>query len=484
MEHEASGGKFYITTPIYYVNDKPHIGHAYATIVADTLARWRRAQGEDVLFLTGVDENSQKTIDAAKKTDEEVRAYTDRLAAEWEAAWVTLGISYTDFIRTTEARHVETVKDFWGRMDSAGDLYKGTYEGLYCKGHEAFMKEDELVDGLCPDHRIAPELVSEENYFFALSKYRTQLLDFYATHAEFVAPAHRFNEVKSFVEDGLEDVSFSRNKREWGIPVPNDPEQKIYVWADALVNYISAVGIEGWEDHPADVQAVGKDILRFHAVIWPAMLMSAGLPLPGQIIASGFLTVGGTKIGKSLGNAVDPLELAARYGTDALRYFLLREVPYGQDGDFSEEKMKERYNADLANGVGNFAARVLTLAEKEGTLDAPARGVASEFEKTIADMRRAVHKKLGEFKFTDALAAVWSAISFGDRYVNETKVWEMKDADDRKAAIHNLVLLLSAVALTLAPFLPDAAQKITECIREDGGAFTAKKGPILFPRIK
>lgn len=473
--------RFYITTPIYYINDKPHIGHALTTIVADTLARWRGRAGEDVVFLAGTDENSQKTIEAAKKSGEETRAYTERMAEIWQETWAKLGISNTDFIRTTEERHIEIVKDFWARMEAADDIYKGTYQGLYCKGHEAFMKEDELVDGLCPEHKIAPELVSEENYFFRLSKYEKQLLEFYGTHGEFVAPAHRFNEVKSFVEQGLEDVSFSREKKEWGIPVPNDPNQVIYVWADALVNYISSVGIEGWEHHPADIHAVGKDILRFHAVIWPAMLMSAGLPLPGQVIANGFLTINGTKISKSLGNVVDPLDLVARYGTDALRYFLLREVPYGEDGDFSEEKMKERYNADLANGLGNFAARVSTLAEKEALTSAK---LDPEFEKLINDTQRAIEIKLQTFKFHEALMEIWNAISFGDRYVNEKKVWEIKDEGERRKTLFNLVTLLEAIAVMLSSFMPEASKKITGAIVHNGDILNVKKIEGLFPRMK
>ena len=476
-----SNSEFYITTPIYYVNGVPHIGTAYTTIVADTLARWRAALGEHVIFSTGVDENAQKTVDAAAKTDEDPHAYVDRMAEIWTAAWQKMGISYTDFIRTTEERHIETVNDFWGRMDAAGDLYKGKYQGLYCKGHEAFMKEDELVDGLCPEHKTEPELVTEENYFFQLSNYQQRLLDFYATHEEFVAPAHRFQEVKSFVEQGLEDISFSREKKEWGIPVPNDPNQVIYVWADALVNYISVVGIERWEEHPADMHAVGKDILRFHAVIWPAMLMSAGFPLPGQIIANGFLTVDGTKISKSLGNAIDPLDLVARYGNDAVRYFLLREVPYGEDGDFSEAKMKERYNADLANGLGNFTARVLTIAEKnsvpEGTLD-------EEFAVTIRAMQKAVLAKMGQLKFNDALAAVWSAISFGDRYVNEKKIWEIKDEAELVKILFNLVSLLEAVTRELASFMPETARVLSAAIEHKGDSIVVKKPEILFPRVK
>lgn len=485
--NRMSSTKFYITTPIYYVNDKPHIGHAYTTIVADTLARWRAARGEDVAFLTGVDENSQKTVDAAKKSNEETHAYIDRMAGVWSDAWARLGIANTDFIRTTEERHIEVVKDFWGRLEAAGDIYKGRYEGLYCKGHEAFMKEDELVDGLCPDHKMAPELVSEENYFFRLSKYRDRLLEFYEAHGEFVAPAHRFNEVRAFVEHGLEDVSFSREKREWGIPVPKDPNQVIYVWADALVNYVSAVGMEGWEEHPADIHVMAKDIARFHAVIWPAMLMSAGLPLPGQVLVHGFFTVNGTKMSKTIGNVTDPLEVAAKYGNDALRYFLLREIPFGADGDFSEEKMKELYNGHLANGLGNFTARVLTLAEKEtfdGTDGAPPLKPDPEFEACINDMKRAVTEKIGQFKFSEALAAIWAAISFGDRSVNEKKVWEIKDVAERRQALFDLTVLLDNIAAVLTPFLPDTSKKITASIRWENGTLTVKKGDILFPRLK
>ena len=474
--------EFYITTPIYYVNDKPHIGHAYSTIVADTLARWREVRGEHVVFSTGVDENSQKTVDAAKKNNEEVHSYVDRLAEVWSSTWVRLGISNTDFIRTTEERHIEVVKDIWGRMEAAGDIYKGQYEGLYCKGHEAFMKEDELTpDGLCPDHKVAPELITEENYFFRLSNYQQKLLEFYDAHGEFVAPAHRFNEVRAFVEQGLEDISFSREKKDWGIPVPNDPNQVIYVWADALVNYISIVGIEGWEEHPADVHVMAKDIVRFHAVIWPAMLMSAGLPLPGQVISTGFLTFNGTKMSKSLGNVVDPLDLAERYGNDGLRYFLLREISFGDDGDFSEEKMKERYNSDLANGLGNFAARVLTLAEKEALRHA---APDPDFNAVIEVMQRTVYGKIKEYKFADALAAIWSAISFGDRYVNEKKIWEIKDDAARASALVNLVLLLDAVAMELVPFLPETARKIRASIVHEGDALRTKKPETLFPRVK
>jgi methionyl-tRNA synthetase len=474
--------KFFITTPIYYINDRPHIGHAMTSIVADVLARWRGGQGADVIFSTGVDENAQKTVDAAAKAGEEIRAYTDRMALIWESVWQKLGISYTDFIRTTEPRHAVVVTDFWRRLEATGDIYKDRYEGLYCTACEAFYKESELTpDGLCPIHRKAPELVSEENYYFALSKYRTALLDFYAAHEEFVAPASRFNEVKSFVERGLEDISFSREKKEWGIPVPDDPHQVIYVWADALVNYITVVGgIEGWEQHPADIHTAGKDILKFHAIIWPAMLLSAGLPLPGQVVANGFLTIGGAKMSKTIGNVIDPVDLAERYGNDAVRYFLLREIPFGEDGDFSEEKMKDRYHSDLANGLGNFAARVLALADKEealaGTLD-------SAFELEIQKMQQLVFARTKEYRFHEALAAVWAAISFGDKYMNDEAVWSIKDAALRRDRLFKLISLLSAAAEALAPYLPDASRKISAAIRREGDTFRARRIEPLFPRV-
>jgi len=474
--------KFYITTPIYYINDKPHIGHAYTTIVADVLARWRGGLGEDVTFSTGVDENAQKTVDAAAKLGEEIHAYTDRMAEIWESTWQKLGISYTDFIRTTEPRHAMVVADFWKRMEAAGDIYRDKYEGFYCVPCETFYKEEELTpDGLCPVHKITAEWVSEENYYFSLSKYQQPLLDFYEAHEEFVAPANRFNEIKSFVEHGLEDVSFSREKKAWGIPVPDDPNQVIYVWADALVNYITVVGgVEGWEQHPADIHMIAKDIARFHAIIWPAMLMSAGLPLPGQVVTHGFLTINNTKISKTLGNVIDPLTEVATYGIDALRYFLLRELPFGEDGDFSEAKMKERYNSDLANGLGNFAARVLALAEKEELRRVPLEGV---FQGEIDAMKESVFAKIKDYKFHDALVLVWVTISYGDKYLNDNAVWAIKDDDDRRKKIFNLVSLLDNVAAILLPFMPESSRKITAAIQWDGDVLRAKRIDPLFPRI-
>ncbi len=472
--------KFYITTPIYYINDKPHVGTAVTTIVADVLARFWRQQGEDVLLVTGTDENSQKTVDAAAKKGEDIVAYTDRMAKVWEETWEKLGISNTDFIRTTEPRHVETVLDLWSRIDAAGDIYKDMYTGLYCKGCEEFKKEEDLVDGLCPEHKVAPEAVSELNYFFRLSNYQEKLLELYENRPDFVVPENRFRELKAFVEGGLEDISISRETRDWGIPVPKDEHQKIYVWFDALINYVSAVGVDWWEQHPADLHTVGKNITRFHAVIWPAMLLSAGLPLPRQVLANGFLTIDGTKISKSLGNAIDPLDLTAKYGNDALRYFLLREIPFGEDGDFSEAKMKDRYNGDLANGLGNFASRVSTLAEKEGPLSG---AIDPEFAAQIDLAKKAVERKTKDYRFHEALAAAWTAIAFGDKYVNDKKVWAITDDAERKHALYNLVALLQGVAAVLLPYIPASSQKIAEAIRHEGNTFTVKKIDVLFPRI-
>ncbi len=474
--------KFYITTPIYYVNDKPHVGHAYTTIASDILARYHRLLGDEVTFLTGTDENSQKTVEAAKKSGEEINFYADRLAEIWKSVWRTLNISNTDFIRTTEERHKKVVCEVWQRIWDSGDIYKGKYEGLYCQGHEAFMKEGDLVDGFCPDHRTKPEFISEDNYFFKLSKYQGRLLKFYEDNPEFVVPESRFHEIKSFVSRGLEDISISREKQKWGIPVPGNPQHVIYVWFDALINYISAVGLGGWTNHPADIHAVGKDIIRFHGIIWPAMLLSAKLPLPKQLMTNGFFTVGGVKISKSLGNAIDPTELSGRYGVDALRYFLLREIPYGEDGDFSLEKFKERYNSDLANGLGNFAARVSTLAETIGEIKKIL--LDKEIESAIQGTRTKLADRLQSFKFHEALTEIWKLIQVGDLYLNEHKPWTESDKEKKIKIIYNLVVILDNIGWMISPILPDTSEKITVAIKwVSENSLTVHKVEQLFPRL-
>ncbi|MDP3948999.1 MAG: methionine--tRNA ligase [bacterium] len=465
--------KFYITSPIYYVNDKPHVGHAYSTIIADTLARYHRALGDEVTFLTGTDENSQKTVDAARKSGEDIISYTDRLAGVWKSVWQALNISNTDFIRTTEARHKKMVEEFWKRLWDNGDIYKGRYEGLYCKGHEAFMKESDLVNGLCPDHKTKPEHFAEDNYFFRLKRYEKDLSAFYEKNPNFVIPENRYNEVKNFVSEGLEDLSISRQVQKWGIPVPNDPSQVVYVWFDALINYVSAIGIEQWEQHPADVHVIGKDITRFHAIIWPAMLMSAKLPLPKQVAANGFFTVNGVKISKSLGNAIDPIGLAEKYGAEALRYFLLREIPYGEDGDFSEEKLKERYNADLANGLGNLLSRIMKMAAMANIV-VPAWDAAK-----LVKANPRIPRFMEEYQLDNVIEHIWEKISQADAMIEEKKPFKILKTDRAKAEKDIILLLkqLKEIAVMLEPFMPETSEKILEAIKTNSEI----KVP-LFPR--
>lgn len=353
--------KFYITTPIFYVNDKPHIGHAYSALAADILARYHKNRGDEVYFATGVDENSQKTIVATETANENVDKYLDKMAGLWQSTWDSLEISYDFFIRTTSEAHRKAVYELIERVDKSGDLYKGMYEGFYCVGCESFKREDELVDGLCPLHNKKPEWIKEENYFFRLSKYQDKLLSHIKQNPNFVQPKSRRNEVISFIEQGLQDFSVSRSTQKWGIPWPGEDNQVVYVWFDALVNYLTAAGFpeESYKKiWPAELHIVGKDIIKFHCIYWPAMLLSAGIELPKEVFAHGFFTIDGQKISKSLGNSINPLELTAKNGNDALRYYLFSEIPFGEDGEFSRERFDLVYTTDLANDLGNLIQRV------------------------------------------------------------------------------------------------------------------------------
>src|SRR5574337_172781 len=375
--------KFYLTTPIYYVNDKPHIGHAYTTIAADTLARFQRLKGDDVFFVTGTDENSQKNVQAMEKAGEsDLAAYLDRMAGTWRKTWQDLDITFDDFIRTTESRHLAGVERFWEAVKTSGDIYEGQYEGLYCTGCEAFKTESEIVNGRCSLHPNRDlERIKEKNYYFRLSAYREELLKLYEEGSDFVMPESRRHEIRNYVTDHLTDISISREAKSVaaGIPVPGDESQRIYVWFDALVNYLTVVGYGTDEQRfkrfwPADLHLVGKDIIKFHCALWPAMLLSAAKNdsllrdadgralLPKQVYAHGFFTIDGQKISKSLGNAIDPRTLIEGYSLDALRYFLLREIPFGEDGDFSEERMSSRYNTELGNTFGNLVNRTIAMS--------------------------------------------------------------------------------------------------------------------------
>ena len=484
--------KFYITTAIDYANAPPHLGHAFEKIQADVLARWHRQKGDEVLYLTGTDEHGAKIARAAEVTSKDRQEFVDELAERFRSMKEALNLSWDDFIRTTDReRHWLGAKMMWEKLVAAGKIYKKKYQGLYCVGHEAFVTQKDLVDGKCADHGKAPEVVEEENYFFKLSDYSVEIGKRIKNRELRILPETREHEILSLIaHEGLQDVSFSRSRKDlvWGIPVPGDETQTMYVWCDALTSYLSAIGygqpttynlkaksFEEW--WPADVQVIGKDILRFHAAIWPGMLLAAGLPLPREILVHGFITVEGQKMSKTIGNVLDPFALVEKYGTDAVRYYLLREIPTGEDGDFSEAKFRERYNADLANGLGNFAARVLTLGEKQGEMMHD--GVDSEIESQVQKVRGWVDGKVRDFKLHEALGHIGELISFGDAYVNRTKPWETND----KEVILNLVVLLDNIAGLLAPFLPTTAEKITKSIAWQKTTLRAKKIENLFPRL-
>jgi methionyl-tRNA synthetase len=472
---------FYITTPIYYVNDVPHIGHAYTTIAADALARWRRAHGDEVMFLTGTDEHGQKVARSAAEHGVSPQAWTDQIVVRWKQVWDDLDISYDDFIRTTEPRHVVPVQHLVQRLYDAGDVYRSSYEGLYCVSCEQFYTRAELVDGdKCPTHGHPVEVVTEENYFFRLSKYADRLLDLYRERPEFVRPESRLREVVSFVESGLEDLSISRSTFDWGVPIPWDPDHVMYVWVDALQNYITAAGYDAdmarfertW---PADVHLVGKDILRFHAVIWPALLMAAGLEVPRRVHAHGWLLVGGEKMSKSKLTGIAPADLVEPFGSDAVRYFFQREIAFGHDGNFSWEAMVERYNADLANGLGNLASRVTSMIERYRGGVLPASGPSGPAEEELRGAAERSYEDaavaMADLGFDRALAAIWRFVAAANGYLSARKPWDLAkqgaDADLDTVLYHGAESLRLAALLT-APWLTKAAPALWASIGAQG----------------
>ncbi len=465
--------KFYITTPIYYINAVPHIGHAYTTIVADVLARWHRLRGDDVFFLTGLDENSVKTVEAAKEQGfKDIQAYADSMAEIWIGAWKILDISYDDFIRTTQERHQRNVEEFFKRIQERGDIYKGEYEGLYCEGCEAYVAEGDLVDGKCPLHQKKPKRIKEENYFFKLSKYRNQILGHIEANPEFIRPEARRNEVLSFIKGGLKDVSISRPGLEWGIKVPGDPAQTIWVWFDALINYMLP------RDHwPADTHLVAKDILRFHCMVWPGMLLSAGYELPKQIFVHGFLTVDGRKISKSLGNVIDPAYLVKKYSSDVIRYFLIREVSFGQDGNFSEGSLRTRLNDELADVVGNFVHRVLTFTQSRFDGKVPKGKIDKKLEVEVSKRIGRVEKLLEELRVTQALEEIMAIAGRGNEYFQSHKPWEVIKSDPKKAAdcLLNCANLVGALCVALSPFMPSTCNKLTKQLNVEIGSWEQAK---------
>lgn len=486
--------KFYITTSIPYVNSVPHIGNILDSLYADVLARHKRLGGFDVRFLTGTDEHGVKMVRAAESESLSPTELADHNSLKFQSLHGVLNLSWDDFIRTSDQkRHWPGAQKMWQTLAERGDLYKKIYRGLYCVGHEAFVTEKDLIptqDGrsVCRDHQKAPEIIEEENWFFRLSKYSKKIESLIKNDEIKIVPESRKSEILSLIRDGLEDVSFSRPSRDlsWGIPVPGDQTQTIYVWADALVNYISALGYGSADEAafkkywPADVQVIGKDNLRFHAAIWPGMLLSAGLSLPQVIFVHGFLTVDGQKISKTVGNVIDPVDLVNEYGVDSVRYYLLREIPPYEDGDFSYAKLKDRYNGDLANGLGNFVSRVAAMGENFGSMTIDLKkDIEPEIGGKIKSVKDGIEGKLGEFKFHEALALIWDLIAFGDRYINDKKPWQNPD----KKVLFNLVAILDNVAVLLRPFLPEAAKKITDCIQWNKNELKIKKSGALFPRL-
>ena len=465
--------RFYVTTPLYYVNDRLHLGHAYATVGADVLARYRRLRGEPVFFLTGTDEHGQKIAEAAAGAGQTPQAWADTVSAEDRALWERLDITHDRFIRTTDPDHVAVVQAAFSKLLERGDIVKGEYRGPYCVSDETFVPEAQLVDGKnCPDCGRPATIVSEPTYLFRLSAYQEKLLAQYEAHPEFIRPASRLAEVVNFVKGGLRDQSVSRlaSKVPWGVPVPGDPDHTVYVWFDALLNYLTAAGYpdekklsKTW---PADVHVVGKEIVRFHAVIWPAMLMGLGLPLPRVVFGHGWWTVEGEKMSKSRGNIVDPHAIVDEFGSDAFRYVVLREMPFGHDGDFSRARFLERYEVDLADGLGNLASRLLRLVTQHagGSWEDLARGKAAdgEAEKSLTAARAALPGRVeaafepDRLAFHEALGAIWEAVSLGNQYIQHARPWETIKTD-RPAAFRTLLhvgLLLRDVTALVWPVLP------------------------------
>ncbi|OGT99102.1 MAG: methionine--tRNA ligase [Geobacteraceae bacterium GWC2_48_7] len=463
---------FYVTTPIYYVNDVPHIGHAYTTVAADVLARYKRLKGFDVCFLTGSDEHGQKVEKAATTAGETPLELADRVVKRFQALWERLGISNTDFIRTTQERHKKGVAHIFQDILAKGDIYLGEYEDWYCTPCETFWTETQLIEGRCPDCNRPVEKLKEESYFFRMSKYQEQLLAHIEANPDFIQPKSKRNEIISFVKEGLRDLSVSRTTFTWGIPVPGNPKHIIYVWFDALTNYITALGYpdknSGYEQYwPVNVHLIGKDILRFHAVYWPTFLMAAGLPLPQRVFAHGWWTVEGQKMSKSLMNVVEPNMLIDKYGVDVVRYFLLREVPFGLDGDFSHAALVQRLNSDLANDLGNLLSRSTAMAVKYFNGVLPAVGELNDIDLALKarteEMVASVEGHINDMAFSKALQAIWDVVSAGNKYIDESAPWTLaKDPAkaERLATVMYCLLESQRVVHTLlSAFLPATSQK-------------------------